>query len=67
MARTSSVSQAKRSWRGEGERRHHMKNPEAATPRIRQHRLAEKPCVASSAMTEYLAFGRTLTRTLVLC
>jgi hypothetical protein len=43
MARTSSVSQAKRSWRGEGDRRRHMKNPEAATPRMRQHRLAEKP------------------------
>jgi hypothetical protein len=59
MARTNSVSQAKRIWRGEGARRRHMKNPEAATPRMRQHRLAEKPCPASSAMTEYLAFGRT--------
>jgi hypothetical protein len=28
-----------------------MKNPEAATPRIRQQRLAAKPCPASSAMT----------------
>jgi hypothetical protein len=57
IACTSSVSHANRSCRGEGARRRHMKNPEAATPRIRQHRLAEKPCPASSAMT--LAFGRT--------
>jgi hypothetical protein len=59
MARTSSVSQANRSCRGEGDRRRHMKNPEAATPRMRQHRFAEKPFPASSAMTGYLAFGRT--------
>src|SRR4029450_3177113 len=59
MAHTSSVSQAKRSWRGEGARRRHMKNPEAATPRMRQHCLAEKPCPASSSMTGYLALGRT--------
>jgi hypothetical protein len=51
MARTRSVSHASRSWRGEGDRRRHMKNPEAATPRMRQHRLAEKPCPVSSAMT----------------
>jgi hypothetical protein len=59
MARTSSVSHTSRSWHGEGERRRHMKNPEAATPRMRQHRLAEKPCPARSAMTGYLAIGRT--------
>jgi hypothetical protein len=47
MARTRSVSQANRSCRGEGDRRRHLKNPEAATPRMRQHRLAEKPRLAS--------------------
>jgi hypothetical protein len=60
MARTSSVSQANRSCRGEGDRRRHMKNPEAATPRLRQHRLAEQPWLASSAMTGYLALGAPL-------
>src|SRR5438046_1752814 len=64
MARTSSVNQANRSWRGEGDRPRHMKNPEAATPRIRQHRLAEKPWLASSAMTGYLALGAPLLKQL---
>jgi hypothetical protein len=58
MARTNSVSQAKRSWRGEGDRRRHMQNPEAATPRMRQHPLAEKPCLASSGGTN---LGRQVT------
>jgi hypothetical protein len=58
MARTRSVNHVTRICRGEGARRH-MKNPDAATPRIRQHCWAEKPCPASSAITGYLAFGRT--------
>jgi hypothetical protein len=47
MARSSSVSQTNRSWRGEGDRRRHLKHPQAATPRTQQHRLAEQPCPAS--------------------
>src|SRR5215216_5178206 len=56
MARTSSVSQANRSCRGEGDRRRHMKNPEAATPRMRQHRLAEKPCPGQLSDDRVLGF-----------
>ena len=52
-----------RSWRGEGARRRHMKNPEAATPRMRQHRLADRPWLASSAMTGCLALGAPPPRT----
>jgi hypothetical protein len=33
-----------------------MKNPEAATPRMRQHRLAEKPCPVSPGDDRVLGF-----------
>jgi hypothetical protein len=48
-----------RSWRGEGGRRRHMKNPEAATPRMRQHRLAEQALAGQLSDDRVLGLGRT--------